>query len=531
MWSSVTLHRRHKITSDSTEVAILPRMGRVRFTPGQFIVLEIQFENATRRSAFSIVRQEGRGIIIGVKINGTQGISSLLNQTETPIKAHIAGPFGDFALFEDLTSHVFVAGGSGITPVRSLLDTLFERGIVPTIIYANTDRENVMYGRSLRLLNEKGYIKLTEVFDRNIQAALVGIPTKDTAFYACGSSGLVQSCVDVLDTMGVPPDRVRTENYGLAMGGGDQESKGFRWKGRLRKVQDVAQLPGESILTSALKAEIPIPHACEVGACGACLVHLQEGQVFCGKELKNEGEEILACVSIPTGTTPPLIQAKRGGRAELVSIAMVIAAIAIGFWSLPPGLGLRAKGPMNVSHNSLQCEACHKEAQGSIRQQMGHNTRGFFGLHDMDMVSVGFEEVDNNACLDCHDRPNDLHPTSRFMEPQFADLRTALNVHECNGCHGEHQGKRVANIGIQLCKNCHQDMEVPYDKTVPTHAQLKEEEAWETCMSCHDFHGNHMTDIPNRLQDGVSTEALLDYMDGGPDPYSEEKHHAAQVQP
>ena len=34
-----------------------------------------------------------------------------------------------------------------------------------------------------------------------------------------------------------------------------------------------------------------------------------------------------------------------------------------------------------------------------------------------------------------------------------------------------------------------------------------------------------MTDIPNRLQDGISTEALLDYMDGGPDPYSEEKHH------
>ena len=74
-------------------------------------------------------------------------------------------------------------------------------------------------------------------------------------------------------------------------------------------------------------------------------------------------------------------------------------------------------------------------------------------------------------------------------------------------------------------------MEVPYDKTVPTHAQLKEEEAWETCMSCHDFHGNHMTEIPNRLQDGISTEALLDYMDGGSDPYSEEKHHTAQVQP
>ena len=46
-------------------------------------------------------------------------------------------------------------------------------------------------------------------------------------------------------------------------------------------------------------------------------------------------------------------------------------------------------------------------------------------------------------------------------------------------------------------------------------------------MSCHDFHGNHLSEMPTRLENGISTEALLDYMDGGPDPYSSEKKHTA----
>ena len=46
-------------------------------------------------------------------------------------------------------------------------------------------------------------------------------------------------------------------------------------------------------------------------------------------------------------------------------------------------------------------------------------------------------------------------------------------------------------------------------------------------MACHDFHGNHDRPVPQRLTAGIPTESLLDYLDGGPDPYGAEKHHIA----
>ena len=73
-------------------------MGDLQFRPGQFIVLELAIDNKPRRSAFSIVRKEGKGFILGVKLRGAGGISAMLNELTGPVKATMAGPFGAFAL-------------------------------------------------------------------------------------------------------------------------------------------------------------------------------------------------------------------------------------------------------------------------------------------------------------------------------------------------------------------------------------------------------------------------------------------------
>ena len=528
MWSSVHLIPRHKLTPDTIEVAILPRRGRIEFNPGQFIVLEKTLGDDTRRSAFSIVRKEGKGIVIAVHQNGTAGISAWLNALNQKSTAQLAGPFGDFSLIQGVDKHVFIAGGSGITPVRCILDDLLAASVVPTLIYSNRDPNKVIFGESLRMLHKAGLLNLVEVFDRDLQTALDHTDGEGTAFYACGSSSLVNSALKILENKGIPKDRICIEKYGLDMVGGSTPSDSFEWKAPFKKPVNIAHQSGKSILQSALQSGVQIPHACEVGVCGACAVRIQTGQVICGKEIKRDGDEILACISNPIGRSIPILKPKRKNRSEIVSLALVIGAIFMGIWSIPPGLGLRAKGPMNTSHERLQCESCHKEAPGTLRQQLGHNSQAFLGLHDISPVAVGYKEVDNKVCMECHDRPDDLHPVSRFMEPQFAEQRATLKAHECNGCHGEHQGKRVANVGIAMCKSCHSDMEVAYDQVQPTHAQLLEDDAWETCMSCHDFHGNHLTEIPTRLEKGIPTEALLDYLDGGPDPYSVAKKHTAK---
>lgn len=531
VWRSVIIHPRHRLTPESVEVAVLPWSGTISFQPGQFVVLEMDLKDGTRRSAFSIVRREGKGIVLGVKRSGPGGISDALDNQTEPLKASLAGPFGQFSLIEGPEHHIFIAAGSGITPVRSLLDSLMAKRHVPTLIFANQNAESAMYGDSFRALHDKGYIRLVEVFDRNLYNAIRAEHRPGAGYYVCGPPGLIDLALSSLAEHHVPESLIQTEKYGLDMGANLQVPGSFVWSSRWKGNQVVEFDAGSTMLHAALEHDISLPHACEVGVCGACRAQVVSGQVLCGKEIRGAGEDTYTCISQPHGDAPPVLREPKGSRRDIVSLALIAAAILIGLWWIPPGLGLRAKGPMNTSHTSLSCDACHKPAEGTLRQQLGHNARVAFGLSDMDFAAVGHAPVDNGACLDCHDRPNDQHPVSRFMEARFAEQQVKLGVHECNGCHGEHQGQRVANVEVGFCRECHSDLQVDFDPIAPSHAVLIADGHWEACLSCHDFHGNHKRAVPERLTAGISTERLLDYLDGGEDPYGTEKHHIAPENP
>ena len=231
MWTAVTLTPRHKLTTESIEIAIHPRFGTLNFRSGQFVVLEVQLEQGVRRSAFSIVRSERNGIIIGVKKNGDHGISAWLNNLQKPTKASLAGPFGQFQITPSAKKHIFITGGSGITPVRSMLDDLLGQEVESILIYANQSPEQAMYLQSFRLLAQSNGITLIEVYDRNIFAALQQVDCTGAAFYTCGPTGLIINALSAIQAHGIPED------------GSKQNCMGWIWtpRGNHR-----ARLPGKA---------------------------------------------------------------------------------------------------------------------------------------------------------------------------------------------------------------------------------------------------------------------------------------------
>lgn len=528
MWTAVRILPRHRLTKNAVEVSVQPRFGRIPFQHGQFIVLEVPLPSGIRRSAFSIVRAEGKGVILGVKQQGLGGISEWLNQLDQPAKASMAGPFGQYKLDESKRNHVFISGGSGITPVRCMMDILLERQLVPTLVYANNAPESAMYIANFRTLAEEGFIRLIEVYDRDIASHIQDIQLEDSAVYVCGPAGLMKNALEALSAADVPEENIRTEKYGLDMGSSSSRPVSFRWQPRIGRARAIRVGNSTTVLEAAKKEGVPIPHACEVGVCGTCRARLIRGSVLCGQEIQGEGSEVLTCISQPIGNTPPTLGPIKGGRAELVTVFLLAAALMSGMWWVPPGKGFKALGPMNTSHKQLDCGACHKDAPGTFRQQVGHNARSLFGMHDAGWAPVGLAPVDNAVCIDCHNRPNDRHPVSRFKETRFAEQRETLGPHECNNCHGEHRDQRVAMVEPGFCVNCHQDTEVMYDTAEPSHAELIEQDAWETCLQCHDFHGNHLHEAPRKLADGIPQQTILDYLKGGVDPYGSDKTFTAE---
>lgn len=185
-----------------------------------------------------------------------------------------------------------------------------------------------------------------------------------------------------------------------------------------------------------------------------------------------------------------------------------------------------AHGPLNTGHEQLDCSNCHIDAPGTLRQQLQANARYLLGLRQSP-VTIGTKPVNDQSCLECHERPNDRHPTFRFLEPRFAEARHAIAPHKCASCHLEHSGVRVTREP-GFCQNCHRELALDRPVIEPTHAQLVARDEWDSCLGCHDYHGNHVMVTPDDSESQLPASAILEYFNGAASPYSESKYHPAQ---
>lgn len=172
----------------------------------------------------------------------------------------------------------------------------------------------------------------------------------------------------------------------------------------------------------------------------------------------------------------------------------------------------------NPGHVDLACDDCHRPAPGALRQQLQAKTRHVLGLRESD-ADFGMRPVGNATCIDCHDNPDDRHPAHRFLEPRFEAVRAEFAPHQCVSCHREHTGTRISKVDTGFCASCHADMMMEDDPTQPTHAALIAGRRWDTCLACHDFHGNHAHAPPQRLEQALSAEAIRAYLRDGDSPY------------
>ncbi len=209
----------------------------------------------------------------------------------------------------------------------------------------------------------------------------------------------------------------------------------------------------------------------------------------------------------------------RGVRRRIgVVSGLVVGAAVVMFLNLPGRERFHAPGPMNTGHATLACESCHQPAAGSIRQQLQTVARQWIGV-EAAAVDLGFQQVTNDRCLACHERPDDRHPVFRFLEPRFAEARQQLRPEECSSCHREHAGVRVTLREGTYCASCHRDTKLENDPIDVPHRDLIANERWETCLGCHDFHGNHAQRAPHRLQDALTVDQVRTYFGGGASPY------------
>jgi ferredoxin-NADP reductase len=226
-------------------------------------------------------------------------------------------PAGRFVLRASDVPVVAFAGGSGITPVLSIVKTaLTTTAREIALVYANRGAGSVIFAAELERLRAASGGRLSVhhhldsergLLDAAACAALVGDRT-DADFYVCGPAPYMDVVQAGLARRGIGPSQLFVERFELPdeapapAPSSDTESIVIRL-GRRKHV--VRYEPGDTVLEAARRAGLSPPFSCERGNCATCMAHVADGTAAMRANNALSAEEvaagwILTCQAIPT---------------------------------------------------------------------------------------------------------------------------------------------------------------------------------------------------------------------------------------
>jgi len=204
------------------------------FMAGQFAWIAVRkspFSFHDNPFSFSSSSEDKKQIQFTIKNLGD--FTSTIDQLQPGEKVYVDGPYGTFDIDQhDAQGYVMIAGGIGAVPVMSILRTMADRKDPrPVIFFAcNKDWESVTYREgyddlvlqmNLKLVHvlsnpsddwqgEKGYIN-AEILDKYL-----GDDRKDLHYFICGPIPMISAVEKDLKHLGIPLDKIHTENYEMA---------------------------------------------------------------------------------------------------------------------------------------------------------------------------------------------------------------------------------------------------------------------------------------------------------------------------
>jgi ring-1,2-phenylacetyl-CoA epoxidase subunit PaaE len=334
--------RRETPDSVSIRFDVPPELkGVFGFKAGQHLTLrtEMNGEDLRRNYSVCVAPHEGE-IRIAVKQTPRGRFSSWANSVLAAGNAiEVLPPMGRFTIPHTDSAnpcYVALAGGSGITPVLSILKTVLRENPRArfTLLYGNRDSVSIMFLEELEglknryldrleiyhfLENETGEIELFNGrLDRakcdDILSSLVDAKSAD-AFFVCGPGPLMDAAEAALAACGVSPDKIHIERFTTGTVTAEQRAREEELQQKAAGTHLTVTLDGRrlnisfdatrgNILESVQAAGLPAPYACKGGVCTTCRARVLSGKVVMLKNYGLTDEEVaqgyvLTCQAVP----------------------------------------------------------------------------------------------------------------------------------------------------------------------------------------------------------------------------------------
>ena len=328
-----------KTIRDAVEVTLTPPPeADFSFIEGQYLTFRRDFDGQELRRSYSICAGREEGVLqVGIKrVSG--GAFSTWANTELQIgdTLHALPPMGNFyaKAQQDCPHYLAFAGGSGITPILSILKTGL-RGSPKarfTLVYANRNPNTIMFREELDDLKNQylGRLSVIHILEDDSQdidlfhgrvdgdkctallQTLINIKQIDMAFI-CGPEPMMLAISEALKDHGLTKEQIRFELFASGQPGRAKKKaaslsvtdKGI--SGRVTLGGESRSLtiePETSLLQAALDQNIDAPYACCAGVCSTCKAKIIEGEVemvtnHALEDYEVEAGYVLTCQSYP----------------------------------------------------------------------------------------------------------------------------------------------------------------------------------------------------------------------------------------
>lgn len=348
-WSSATdeflrcVHVRQETHDVKTFVLAADSPRLFRYLPGQFITLELEIDGSKVNRCYTLSSTPTRPDLVSITVKRVPGglVSNWLHDTLKPgMRLGTLGAAGEFSCFTaPARQYLFISGGSGITPLMSMLRALHDLGSDADVVFVHCARTpaDLLFPEELAMMarNMPG-LRLAMVCDHHTPgSAYAGhLGRMDAAklahiapdflqrdVYTCGPAPFMAAIESQLAANGYALERYRQESFSFEAAASSAVADAVAEPGSaltaesapvssfeisLVKTGQSFTCPShQTVLQAATQAGIRLPSSCSSGACGTCKTRKLSGTV----EMKHAGGIrqreidqgwILLCCSKPT---------------------------------------------------------------------------------------------------------------------------------------------------------------------------------------------------------------------------------------
>lgn len=320
-----------------------------QYKHGQYLTLRFEIDGKDVRRAYSLCSSpitDGAPKVLSKRVKGGLVSNYINDHVKTGSQVMVFPPMGKFTFDLDETKsthYVLVSGGSGITPMMSILKTVLEAEPKSriTLIYGNEKEEDIIFKDALTEMaakedrfqlclalnhppqgweGEEG--RLTQQnFEAILQKHELLADLDQTEFYICGPQPMMDEVFAGFKNLGVPEEKQHVEYFTAPLPDETQKEETADAQASTEAEEDFDEsdvtilIEGETheikvdkedtILEVAIEEDIDPPYACQMGICTTCKAKLHEGRVKMDEtegltEQEIEEGYILTCQSHPT---------------------------------------------------------------------------------------------------------------------------------------------------------------------------------------------------------------------------------------